>query len=866
MSKKLIFVLSLVLVAAFALAACATPEAETIIETVIVEQPGETTVETIIETVEVIEEVIVTQEVIVEVTPEPSVRKGGWLDTVVFVADPSVESAVTRLLAGDIDVYAQSSSNAETFQTVVENGLAYVNSFGSYNDLTFNPAGPIFENSGTFNPFGIREVREAMNWLLDRDYMVQEIMGGLAVPKFFPMVSGFPDYARYVDVVRELEAKYAYNPEVANEAITTAMTANGAELVDGIWSYEGEPIDVIILIRVEDERRQIGDYVANQLETIGFQVTRDYRTSSEASVLWIQGNIEDGLWHLYTGGWITTAISRSEGDNFEFFQSYRSAYGFTSLWAGYEVPDDVDAVYTSLANNNFNTLEERRELFAQALEASIFWSNRLWLVDRLSYSPFAANVEVAADLAGGIAGAQLAAWTLRYADQEGGEMTVAMADLLVEPWNPVAGTNWIYDSAEQRYTADFGTMVDPFTGLALPQRIESASITVQEGLPVGKTLDWVEFEFAAEIPVPEDAWSDWDAATQTWITAADKFPEGTTAKVKSVVTYPADFFETVTWHDGSHISVADFVMALIVPFDIAKEGSAIFDEVQVGSLESFLTAFKGYRITSTDPLTVEYYSDNYALDAELNVTSFWPEYGYGNGAWHNIAIGYLADAAGELAFSADKADANEIEWMSFISGPSLEILKAQLDTAEADGFIPYEPTLGQYLTAEEVMERYENLQTWYSRQGHFWLGTGPYYLNKVFTVEKTLTLTRYQDYPDAANKWARFGTAPIAVVEVDGPGRVTIGEEAVFDVFVTFDGAPYAADDILETKYLLFDATGALVATGEAELVEDGYYTITLDADTTGALAEGSNKIEVAVVSKLVSLPAFSSFEFVTAP
>jgi peptide/nickel transport system substrate-binding protein len=857
MSKKLIFVLSLVLVAAFALAACATPETETIIETVIVEQPGETTVETIIETVEVVEEVVVTQEVIVEVmvTPEPTMRKGGWLDTIVFVADPSVESAVTRLLAGDLDVYAQSSSNAETFQTIVENGLGYVNSYGSYNELTFNTAGPIFANSGTFNPFAIREVREATNWLLDRDYLVQEIMGGLAIPKFFPITSGFPDYARYVDVVRELEAKYAYNPEAAADIITTAMTANGAELVDGIWSYEGEPITVIILIRIEDERRQIGDYIGQQLETVGFQVDYQYKTSSEASVLWVRGDVNDGLWHLYTGGWITTAIDRDQGGNFEFFYSPRSGYGFTSLWSNYLLPDDILDLYTQLANNDFNTLDERRELFSLALETGIFHSNRVWLVDRLSYSPYAANVEVAADLAGGIAGAQLWGWTLRFAGQEGGELTLAMADMLTDPWNPVAGSNWIYDSAQQRAIQDWGVMTDPYTGLSLPQRIESATVTVQEGLPVGKTLDWVELEFAPEIAVPEDAWVDWDAENQVWITVGEKFPEGLTAKLKSVVTYPADLFETVKWHDGSSISVADFVMALIVPFDVAKEASPIYDEVQVGSLESFLSAFKGYRIASTDPLVVEYYSDSFTFDAENNVATLWPNYAYGTAAWHNLAVGWLADAAGELAFSADKADAAEIEWMNYLSGPSIEILKAKLDQAQAEGFIPYEPTLGQYLTAEEVIERYENLESWYSRLGHFWVGTGPYYVNRVFPVEKTMTLSRFQDYPDSANKWGGFGVAPIAVVEMDGPGRVTIGEEAVFDVFVTFDGAPYAADDILETKYLLFDATGALVAVGVAELVEDGYYTVTIDAETSGALAEGANKIEVAVVSKLVSLP-----------
>jgi peptide/nickel transport system substrate-binding protein len=332
-----------------------------------------------------------------------------------------------------------------------------------------------------------------------------------------------------------------------------------------------------------------------------------------------------------------------------------------------------------------------------------------------------------------------------------------------------------------------------------------------------------------------------------------------------VVTYPADFFDTVMWHDGSHISVADFVAAWIMGFDVGKEGSAIYDEAQAPSIEANLEAFKGYEILSTDPFSIAWYSDNYSLDAENNVNSLWPNLGYGDGAWHALALGYKADAAGELAFSADKAEAAEVEWMSYISGPSLDVLKAKLDEAAAETFIPYANVLGQYITAEEAAERYQNLDRWFTRQGHFHVGTGPYYLNKVFPVEKTLTLTRYQEYPDASNKWDRFGTPAIPVVEMDGPGRVNIGEEAMFDVFVSFNEAPYAAADIQEVKYLVFDATGALVAQGIAENVEDGYYTVTMSSDVTSGLAAGSNKLEVAVLSKLVSLPSFGVFEFVTA-
>jgi len=39
---------------------------------------------------------------------------------------------------------------------------------------------------------------------------------------------------------------------------------------------------------------------------------------------------------------------------------------------------------------------------------------------------------------------------------------------------------------------------------------------------------------------------------------------------------------------------------------------------------------------------------------------------------------------------------------------------------------------------------------------------------------------------------------------------------------------------------------------------------VTLGADVTSKLESGSNKIEVVVVPSVVSIPSFSSFEFVT--
>ncbi|MGC9348007.1 MAG: ABC transporter substrate-binding protein, partial [Anaerolineae bacterium] len=297
-----------------------------------------------------------------------------------------------------------------------------------------------------------------------------------------------------------------------------------------------------------------------------------------------------------------------------------------------------------------------------------------------------------------------------------------------------------------------------------------------------------------------------------------------------------------------------------------------FDPAAVGDFTAFKQAFKGWKIASTDPVVVEYYTDAYGLDAENNVSNFramYPTtdgmYDQGQGAWHNMAVAWLAESAGELAFSDSKAGELEVEYMSFIGGPSLEILKDNLDTAQEESFIPYEPTLSQYLADGEVEARYANLQEWYRVREHFYVGTGPFLLQDVFPVEGTLILANNPNYPDNADRWAGFAEPPIPAVELDGPGQVEIGEEAMYDVFVDLEeGVPYPADEISLAKFLVFDATGELAITGDATAVEDGYWQVTLTEDMTGKLEAGSNQLAVIVVSKNALVPVRRTLDFVT--
>ncbi len=791
-------------------------------------------------------------------------RKGAWVDSLVFTVQEDADVAVSQLESKDIDIYAYTVSDPELFKKVKDNpDLTYAESFGSYTELTFNPVGPEY-GEGELNPFSDPKIREAVNWLIDRNYVVEEIYGGLAIPKFLPITSAFPDYARYVDTVRALEAKYAYNMDKAKEVIDAQMKEMGAEMVDGKWMYNGNPVTIKFVIRTEDERKEIGDYVSNQFEAVGFTVDRMYKNRTEASALWIRTDPAEGQWTVYTGGWITTAIDRDQGGNFSFFYTPRGIP--VPLWQAYKPSEEFDAVCLKLENNDFSTMDERGDLFRKAMELALQDSVRVWINDQLAFSPYRADVAVTADLAGGIAGAQVYPYTVRRADEVGGMVKIAQPGLLVEPWNPLGGTNWIYDTMPQRATGEMAVMADPFTGLSWPNRIEKAELVVKKGLPVAKNLDWVDLKFEDEITVPDDAWVDWDAENQKFITAGEKYTQTVTANTKSVVYYPKDMFDTVTWQDGSPISVGDFVMGMILSFDRGKEASPIYDEAEAPNLESFLSHFKGVRIVSTDPLVIETYDDQYALDAENSISTWWPYYSYGQAPWHTLAVAYQAEENKELAFSTDKADALEVEWMSFISGPSLEVLKKYMDKAADEGFIPYEATMKDYVTADEAKARYENLKKFYDEYKHFWEGTGPFILKAVHPVEGSLELARNENFPDFADKWAQFSKPKIADVAVDGPGRVKIGDEATFDVTVTFEDKPYPADEISEVKYLVFDSNGDLVATGSAEASEDGKYSVVLGSDVTGKLEAGSNRIEIAVTSKVVSIPSFASMEFVSVP
>ncbi|MGD0611904.1 MAG: ABC transporter substrate-binding protein [Anaerolineales bacterium] len=792
---------------------------------------------------------------------------GGWLDQVVFsVVDAS--SAITQLGAGAIDIYAGGLAAAD-YPNITKAGLNYAESSGLQYSIMYNPA--TFTDKTVLNPFSDKKIREATNYLYDRNYINQEVYAGADLPKWFAITTQFPAYANVADVAAGLEAQYAYNPDKAKSIISTEMTSLGAtQDASGKWQYKGKPVTLNFLIRTDSDgtRKPIGDYVATQLESVGFTVNREYKKSSEASPIW-QGDPTTGQWNLYTAAYSATVIDREEKVNFQEYYAPDSIQGTQPFMSNTGIDPAFAKLCDDLANGNYTSLTQRDQMMEQAMPLSMQDSLMVFLIDGKNFVPEAKKVQVSYDLAAGVEGAYVAPFTLRFAGQTGGTMKWGAPDLFTDPWNPIAGSNWAWDQANHNFTdmGEGGLMPDPYTGLAWPIVFDKATVTATQGLPIGKTLDWVTLNFAPTITVPSDAFVDWDAKAQKFITAGEKSTTPITAKIMSTVTYPDDLFNKVTWHDGTNLSVADFLMSMIMTFDRGNKDSAIYDAAYVPLLQSFQQGFVAFRITSTSPLTVEYYANVYAADAELDVATLWPGvpmYLYGEGSWHVLAISNLAEAAGQLAYSDDKATANKTEWTSYVGGPSLDILSKYLDQAIAQKYIPYAPTLGQYITADQAVAAYTNLKNWYTTHGNFWVGTGPYMLDKAAPVEKTATMTRYAAFAYPSDVWSQFSQPKIAVVAVDGPAQVTVGQEGDFTVTVTFNNAPYPSAEIKQVKYLLFDATGAISSTGTATMVSEGSYKIALTSDITSKLTAGADKLEAVVIATPVAIPTFANYQFVT--
>ncbi len=727
--------------------------------------------------------------------------EGFWLDYVTIEKEPDEVRGVERLVAGDIDVLGAALSSTALFDIVEEDpNLWYKSSIGTFNTMRLNPYGPLFDD-GSLNPLHYPEMQAALNKYIDRTFIAMDIEGGLAWERFTAFHPQLPDYFRFVDdtyvplesSIQYLEDKYDYDEaegwtwvEAAIDAINADLAPDEVTWDDDLerWIWDGDVIEMTIAIRSDDPiREEIGDYLVVQLQKMGFEASgfKGDMAATLSGLANVEAEITGGGWSIYTGGWISTVLLRDE--------AYWFCYFHTSLWAAgipafayLEVPDELWDAAWDLLIMNFSTIEGpggRDELVGTCLPLHMEYG-MMYLTAARGFSPLSTSVDMAADGAGGIHGSWMWALTAHFRESSpvfGGHLRIAMHDLLVEPWNPIAGSNTVYDMMPIRATGDMGTHPDTRDGLRWAGRIDRADVTVTTGLPVLSFHDWVDLSFADEIEAPADAWRDWDPVTQTPRTVADALdnpeePWGLAdAEVSrySVAYYPEDIWDHPL-HDGSTLSFADFLYGWFMGYERGQEESAIYDPAAESMLASTRDSTIGVRFTVNPEagvgLKVEVWSTVWQMDAERMIGTGFPNYAQGNGFWHPIALGIRGERAGDMAFGEVKGQPLPLGWINFLNrdvqlGALVGYLDDIIDEATySDAIVPfYDFINAQYAAAglgsfaPEVDVRMENLKDFVGEVNHLWVGSGPYYVDDYSFALNWIRLAAFEAYPDDPERW-----------------------------------------------------------------------------------------------------------------
>ncbi len=696
----------------------------------------------------------------------------------------------------------------------------------------------------TLNPFCFRDIRFAMNYLLDREAIVKEVFKGFAIPKYTFYGPDDPVYTELVDVIAKY--RFTYQPQMVQNVVTDVLTRAGATKEGGVWTYMGKPVTIIGIVRVEDQRFELGHIFARELKNLGFNVQVQELTFFEAIFKVYFTNPIDFEWSFYTEGWGKGAIDKWDPWNLAQFGAtwlgWAPGWGEADYW-NYK-PEVVDeegktvddySMATALMQG-ISSKEQWIEMLRKGTELGTLEAIRIWVVATLDSFPAREEVKgVTVDMGAGLR----SPYNCRGINIPG-EDTVRVGHLWVwttrSVWNIVGGFDDVYSVDPARCTYDFFTWSHPFNGKPIPFRVD---YTVETAGPDG-TLE-----------VPDDAiW--WDAAADQWKTI-DQFDGRDMATSKVVV----DLSKLVgsKWHHGQEITMADVIGFWAMMLDI------VYDE-EKSALESSVA--EPLRPQYDQYVAIRPLLDQNKIEVYLNYWHFDPNYIGQQAVISTVVLplelslfhDYVAFVTKERALSDTRSKDEGIPQLSLVLPDDAQLVKTHFQGDFANAYNTYKsyftlPDGTVLMTQDEWNARLQAVVQWVDQYGNAWISDGPFMLTFFDKDAQKLELTAFRDptYPFGPTDWVFGEPRPTEITQVYAP-LVAPGKDTTIIVQVT--GVPP-----LHVKYLLRDPlTGQLLATGEAEQAGAGFQ-IVLPASLTATLEPYSvYELTVIAYSEEIALPA----------
>lgn len=751
---------------------------------------------------------------------EALAEKSTFFDSVKFIQYLDENTALEEVRNGNLDIYYNRISSDRLENQKLREGLEVFDSTGGSYSILVNPA-----ESNEFNPFSIKNVRFALNYLVDRKLIVNELLGGYGAP----MISYYsPSDPEYLTIINQLEAfNFRYDPILADQMISDALKEKGAIKLNDQWEINSKPIEITIFIRSDDPvRKSIGEILAFKLDKIGFKVKKDYGDLNKAFVVVYGSDPAELEWSIYTEGWGRSAFVKYDSVGLAQMYSpwFSSMPGFNnpSYW-NYK-NDHLDNLTQKIYAGDFETEVQRADLIRGAIAEGIDQSVRIFLASKIDQ--YVANekmVGIVNDLGAGVP----SRFTPINSRNNEKELVIGVKEIYQGAWNPVMGLGDTYSRQIWGIISDPINFKHPFTGKTFPVR---ADWDVETAGPNGK------------LNLPDDAIM-WDPVEHKW----KNVPHGTLATSK--VRFD---FKFSNWHNGQKMDMNDILYSLYFATEWGTQtdqNDKTFDTEFTPIASQSIKTMIGIKPINEN--TIDVYVNYWHFDkGEIaDWAGLWSTV-----PWEISAAMEQAVIDGKASFSRSGAINKNISWISLIIPNDAKMIQNYLNEFSEKKYIP--KSLESVKTDFNYFDnRYNASLEWIKKHNHAVISNGPFYLSAYSPESRTITVNAFEDqtYPFKLGHWVEFEKAEFPkITQVNVPEIIQKGDKLEINVKTVH------ADSIL---YFL---TGNNKNSTLSELisVDKNFTIINISDEKIKKLETGAYDLKIFAISNSVLKPDyyFTSF------
>ncbi|MGY5148089.1 MAG: ABC transporter substrate-binding protein [Candidatus Nitrosopumilus sp. bin_7KS] len=752
---------------------------------------------------------------------ESFAEKNTFFDSVKFIQYLDENTALEEVRNGNLDIYYFTISPDRLESDQGRKGLQVFDSAGGSYSILINPA-----ESQKFNPFSNKDTRFALNYLVDRKLIVNELMGGYGSP----IISYYsPSDPEYLTVIEQLETfNFRYNPSLANEIISKNLNEKGATKMDGKWQIDGSPIEITIFIRSDDPvRKSIGEILSVELERIGFEVKKEFGDLNKAFVVVYGSNPSEVKWNLYTEGWGRSAFVRYDsvgiGQMYAPWFSNMPGFNDPSYW-NYE-NEKLDSLTQKIYTGDFETSEQRTKLIQDAVVEGINESVRIFLASKIDqYVVNEKTSGIVNDFGAGVP----SRFTPINAKNGNDELVIGVKQIYQGAWNPVMGFGDTYSRHIWGIISDPATFKHPFTGETFPIR---ATWEVESEGPNNK------------INIPQEAIM-WNPIIKKW----EKVEAN--AQSTSKVTYD---FKFSNWHNGEKMDMNDILHSLYFTVEWGTqtdENDKTFDTEFTPRAAQSIQTIKG--INLVDDKTIEVYVDYWHFDeGEIaEWAALWNTI-----PWEITAAMEKAVTDGKVSFSRSGATSKNVNWLSLIIPNDANTIKGYLEEFKKSNHTPIAFSENNE-SSEYYQSRYDSSIDWIKNKQHAVISNGPFYLESYSPESRTIKVTSFDNdsYPFKKGEWSIFEKAEFPTIEkIEIKKSIQKGDEININVKTR------NSDSIL---YFLTNSNGENISSNTYFVTEDNT-NITISSIESNLLGIGANNIKIFAISDSVLKPDFYESSFI---